>query len=103
MSGMTDDPIMPPLHPGEILRREFLEPLGMTDEQLADAIGVPPAEISAITGRQRGVSAYIGVRLSRYFGLSEGFWTGLQEHYERELASDRARGIVRYENDPGSS
>jgi addiction module HigA family antidote len=93
MSGMTDDPIMPPLHPGEILRREFLEPLGMTDEQLADAIGVPPAEISAITGRQRGVSAYIGV----------GFWTGLQEHYERELASDRARGIVRYENDPGSS
>lgn len=99
---MTDEPIMPPVHPGEILRTEFLEPMGMTADQLAEAIEVPADEIRAITSEQRGVSAYIGLRLSRYFGMSKEFWTGLQEHYEREMASDRARG-VRYEDYPPES
>jgi addiction module HigA family antidote len=102
VSAVTDEPIMPPPHPGFILREEFLEPLGMTEEQLATAIGVPAAEINAVVQGRLGISADIGMRLSRYFGLSEGFWTGLQEHYEREIARDRARG-VRYPDSPPKS
>ncbi len=85
---MNDEPIMAPTHPGLILREEFLEPMGITDYQLAKAIGVPQTRISAITHGKRRISADTGLRLSRYFGMSEGFWTGLQAEYERELAKD---------------
>lgn len=90
---MSHKPIMPPTHPGIILRTEFLEPLGLTEDRLAAEIGVPPAEINAIVSTQRGITADIGLRLSRYFGISDGFWVGLQRHYESELAKDRAAGI----------
>lgn len=96
---MTDQPIMPPTHPGFILRSEFLEPLEMTEEQLAQATGIQLPELRAITSGRLDISAATGLRLSRYFGLSEGFWTGLQSHYVTELAADRARG-VRYEERP---
>ncbi len=86
---MTDEPIMAPTHPGLILREEFLEPMGITDYQLAKAIGVPQTRISAITHGKRRISADTGLRLSRYFGMSDGFWTGLQADYERELAKDQ--------------
>lgn len=85
---MNDEPIMAPTHPGLILREEFLEPMGITNYQLAKAIGVPQTRISAITHGKRRISADTGLRLSRYFGMSEGFWTGLQADYERELAKD---------------
>ena len=86
---MTDEPIMAPTHPGLILHEEFLEPMGITDYQLAKAIGVPQTRISAITHGKRRISADTGLRLSRYFGMSDGFWTGLQADYERELAKDQ--------------
>lgn len=86
---MEDKPIMPPVHPGYILREEFLEPMGITDYALAKAIGVPQTRISAVTHGRRRISADTGLRLSRYFGMSEAFWTGLQEDYDRELAKDR--------------
>jgi len=86
---MTDEPIMAPTHPGLILREEFLEPMGITDYHLAKAIGVPQTRISAITHGKRRISADTGLRLSRYFGMSDGFWTGLQADYERELAKDQ--------------
>lgn len=85
---MTDTPIMAPVHPGMILREEFLDPMGISDYQLAKAINVPQTRISAITHGRRRISADTGLRLSRYFGMSEGFWTGLQEDYDRELAKD---------------
>lgn len=85
---MNDTPIMGPTHPGMILREEFLEPMGITDYQLAKALGVAQTRISAITHGRRRISADTGLRLSRYFGMSEGFWTGLQDDYERELAKD---------------
>ncbi len=75
---------MAPVHPGVILREEFLVPFELTDYQLAKAIGVPHSHISAITHGQRRITADTGVRLSRYFGMSEGFWTGLQEDYVGE-------------------
>ncbi|QDQ96712.1 HigA family addiction module antitoxin [Tomitella fengzijianii] len=86
---MDDAPIMDPVHPGVILAEEFLEPMGITSYQLAKDIGVPQTRISAITHGRRRISADTGLRLSRYFGMSEGFWTGLQDDYERELAKDR--------------
>lgn len=86
---MSDEPIMAPTHPGLILREEFLEPRGITDYQLAKALGVPQTRISAITHGRRRISADTGLRLSRYFGMSEGFWTGLQDDYEREMAKDQ--------------
>lgn len=89
---MAHEPIVPPTHPGVMLRMEFLEPLGMTDEQLADALGVPPVEITELTAQQRGITPELGLRLSRHFGLSDGFWIRLQRHYESELAKDRAVG-----------
>jgi len=86
---MNDEPIMAPTHPGLLLGDEFLEPMGISDYQLAKAIGVPQTRISAITRGKRRISADTGLRLSRYFSMSDGFWTGLQADYERELAKDQ--------------
>jgi addiction module HigA family antidote len=83
-----NDKVMAPTHPGVILREEFLEPMGISAYQLAKAIGVPQTRISAITHGRRRISADTGLRLSRYLGMSEGFWTGLQEDYDREIAKD---------------
>lgn len=86
---MGDIPIMDPVHPGIILAEEFLAPMGITSYRLAKDIGVPQTRISAITHGRRRISADTGLRLSRYFGMSEGFWTGLQDDYERARAKDR--------------
>lgn len=91
---MPNEPIMAPTHPGVILREEFLDPMGITDYQLAKALGVPQTRISAITHGKRRISADTGLRLSRYFGMSEGFWTGLQDDYEREQAKDQLRDTL---------
>lgn len=91
MAGV-EKPIMAPTHPGVILREEFLEPMEITEYQLAKAIGVPQTRISAITHARRRISADTGLRISRYFGMSEGFWTGLQEDYDRETTKDSILG-----------
>lgn len=85
---MGADTIMPPVHPGEVLREEFLVPMGITEYQLAKAINVPQTRINQIVKGQRGITAITGLLLSRAFGMSEGFWTGLQEDYDRERAKD---------------
>lgn len=76
----------PPIHPGEILQEEFLTPLGISQYRLAQDIGVPPMRISKIVRGERGISADTALRLARYFGMSVEFWTGIQTHYEIELA-----------------
>lgn len=85
---MTNDTIMSPTHPGMILRDEFLEPMGISNYRLAKAIGVPQTRISAITRGQRAITASTGLLLSRYLGLSEGFWIGMQADYDREIAKN---------------
>jgi addiction module HigA family antidote len=75
--------------PGEILHKEFLEPLGITQYRLAKALGVSQARIGQIVAGQRAVTADTGLRLSRYFGTSDGFWTGLQLDYETAMARER--------------
>lgn len=76
----------PPIHPGEILQEEFLTPLGISQYRLAQDIGVPAMRISKIVRGERGISADTALRLARYFGMSVEFWTGIQTHYEVELA-----------------
>ena len=75
-----------PPHPGEILRDEFLDPLGITMYRLAKEIGVPQRRIGEIVAGTRGVTADTGLRLSRFFGMTEGFWIGLQAHYDAAQA-----------------
>ena len=75
--------------PGEILREEFLEPLGITQYRLAKEIGVPQARIGEIVAGKRSVTADTGLRLSRFFGMSDGFWTGLQLDYDTVMARER--------------
>src|SRR5918997_1801275 len=90
MTMTTEKTIMPPIHPGELLREEFLKPLGITAYRLAKEIGVPEQRIGDIVREQRGISADTALRLSRYFGMSESYWTNAQAHYDREIAKDKA-------------
>lgn len=69
-------------HPGEILLAEFLEPMGLSQTALARAIGVPPRRINEIVLGKRAVTADTDLRLARYFGLSEGFFMGLQADHD---------------------
>jgi addiction module HigA family antidote len=85
---------MAPIHPGELLRAEYLEPLGVTQHRLAVAIGVPPRRINEIVHGKRGISADTALRLARYFGTSERFWLNLQGRYELEIERDRLAGTL---------
>ncbi len=85
----TDNPIMAPIHPGEMLMEDFLEPLGVSQYKLAQAIGVPARRINEIVHGTRRISADTALRLSRYFGMSDGFWLNLQGHYDLEIEKDR--------------
>lgn len=76
----------PPVHPGEILLEEFLEPMGISQYQLAKDINVPAMRINKICRQERGISADTALRLARYFGMSVEFWTGIQSHYDTEMA-----------------
>jgi antitoxin HigA-1 len=78
-------------HPGEILLEEFLRPMGITQYRLAKEVGVPQRRIGEIVTGARAVTADTGLRLSRFFGMSEGFWIGLQADYEAARAKDALR------------
>jgi addiction module HigA family antidote len=91
---MTDAATMAPIHPGEILQVEYLEPLGVTQHRLAVAIGVPPRRINEIVHGKRGITADTALRLARFFGTSERFWLNLQSRYEIESERDRLAGTL---------
>lgn len=82
---------LPPVHPGEILREDFMKPLGLSINALARALHVPVMRISDIVNGKHGVSGDTALRLSRYFGTTPDVWLGLQLHYELEYA-ERAAG-----------
>jgi len=75
-------------HPGEILLEEFLKPMGISQYRLAKEIGVPQRRIGEIVGGKRSVSADTGLRLSRFFNMSEDFWLGLQMDYDAAKAKE---------------
>ena len=80
---------MPPIHPGDVLMEEYLEPLGVTQHRLAVAIGVPPRRINEIVHGKRRITADTALRMARYFGTSERFWMNLQGRYDLEVERDR--------------
>lgn len=80
--------------PGEILHHEFLEPMGISAYRLAKDIGVPQIRISEILSGKRAITVNTGLRLSRYFGLHDGFWTGLQLDHDAAVAKDELAEIL---------
>ena len=94
---------LPPIHPGEILREEFLSPLGMSAHELAMALRVPATRINDIVNEKRGITADTALRLSRYFGTTSKFWMNLQASWELEVAEDRLGRVVRRDVLPRSA
>ena len=80
--------------PGEILLEEFLKPMGITQYRLAKEIGVSQRRIGEIVAGKRAVTADTGLRLSRFFGTSDGFWVGLQTDYDTEKAKDALSDVL---------
>ncbi|HZV55441.1 MAG TPA: HigA family addiction module antitoxin [Rhodocyclaceae bacterium] len=95
---------MRPIHPGEILREEFLVPLNLSANALAIAVGVPAPRINDVVRERRGITADTALRLSRYFGTSAEFWMGLQADYDlrqaESVASETLARIQRMERQP---
>lgn len=80
--------VLHPVHPGEVLSKEFLKPLGLSQNKLAVNIGVPARRINEIVLEKRKVSADTALRLGRFFGMSSEFWLGLQSQYDLDIAAD---------------
>ncbi len=89
-----------PVHPGEILQREFLEPMELSQNRLALALGVPARRINEIVLGKRGITADTALRLARYFNMSPQFWLGLQMDYELDMAEDALEGRLKKEITP---
>lgn len=83
------DTLLSPVHPGEILLEEFLEPMGISQYRLAKSVSVPPRRINEIVHGKRSITADTALRLSRFFGTSERFWLNLQLRYNLETERDR--------------
>ncbi|MDE0175074.1 MAG: HigA family addiction module antitoxin [Defluviicoccus sp.] len=82
-----------PVHPGEVLKHDFMEPLGLSATALAAAIGVTPARIGEIVRGRRGITAETALRLARYFETDARSWTSLQDRYELAVA-EREQGAA---------
>jgi addiction module HigA family antidote len=89
---MSDEELLAPIHPGEILLEEFLEPMSISQYRLAKDISVPPRRINEIVKGKRAITANTALRLSRYFGMSERFWLNLQTRYDLEIEKDKMKG-----------
>ncbi|MBU6305438.1 MAG: HigA family addiction module antidote protein [Betaproteobacteria bacterium] len=81
--------------PGEILLEEFLKPMGISGYRLAKDIGVSQIRISEIISGKRAITVDTGLRLSKYFGLNDGFWTGLQLDYEAAIAKEQMAKVLK--------
>ncbi|WP_028279062.1 HigA family addiction module antitoxin [Arthrobacter sp. H5] len=86
---MTTTDKLAPIHPGEVLMEDFIEGFGITQNNLAVSIGVPPRCINEIVHGKRAVTADTALRLGKYFGTSAQFWLNLQTHYDLDMAEDR--------------
>lgn len=86
--------IMPMVPPGELLQSEFMEPLGISQNALARAMKVPPRRINEIIHGKRAITADTALRLGRVLGTSAEMWMNLQNHYEMEIAKEKAGDII---------
>lgn len=89
-----------PVHPGEVLRQEFINPMGLTQNKLALALHVPARRINEIVLGKRSVTADTALRLSRYFKNSPQFWMGLQMDYDLDIAEDKLEYRINSEIHP---
>ena len=89
-----------PVHPGEILQKEFIEPMGLSQNRLALALHVSARRINEIVLGKRSVTADSALRLARYFKMSPQFWLGLQMDYELDVAQDASQQRIRQEVKP---
>jgi len=80
---------LPPVHPGEVLRDDFLEPMAISQYRLAKDTAMPPRRINEIVHGNRGITADTALRLARYFGTSAAFWMNMQSRYDLEVAQDQ--------------
>ncbi len=92
--GRRPAPAFPPAHPGDVLREDFLKPLGMSQYALAKALAVPEIRVSQIVNARRAVTPDTALRLARYFGTSAEFWLGMQSSYDLEIARDRLNAAI---------
>jgi len=90
----NEEKYLPPIHPGEILNTEFLQPLQLSQNALGKALGVPPRRINEIVHGKRAITADTAMRLSRYFGTTAQFWLNLQAEYEIDciVYAERTQG-----------
>jgi len=100
LEGVTTGKRISPTHPGEILREEFLEPMGISVYALANALRVPRSRVNDIVRGRRAITADTALRLARYFGTSPEFWVNLQAHYDLEVAKDSSRRRIEKEVAP---
>ena len=91
---------LPPIHPGEILREDFMKPLGLSMNGLALDLHVPVTRIAEIVHERRAISPDTALRLGRYFNTSARFWLNAQASYDLEVAQDRMEQTVRREVRP---
>ena len=87
---MSDSNRLLPVHPGEVLLEDFLNPMGLSQNRLALSVGVHPRRINEIVLGKRGVTADTALRLAKFFGTSPELWLGLQKDYELDLAIDES-------------
>ena len=93
-SALAEGVHMPPLHPGEMLREDFMKPLGLSANALAIALRVPVTRISEIVRERRGITADTALRLARYFNMTPEFWMRLQMDFDLESAADAVRSAI---------
>lgn len=93
-------PKLKPVHPGEILREEFMIPLKLNPHKLAMALRVPAPGVYEIVKEERAVSTEMALRLARYFGTTPEFWVNLQAHFDLEIARDKDQRKVNQEVRP---
>jgi len=91
---------LPPIHPGEILREDYLKPLGLTMNQLALYLRVPVTRIAEIVHERRSITADTAIRLGRYFKTTPRFWLNLQSAYDLEVAEDQILARIEKEIQP---
>ena len=91
---------LPPVHPGEILRDEFLEPMGLSVYELAKAITVPRSRANDIVRGRRAITTDTALRLARYFGTSAAFWVNLQARHDLDVADRKLRKKIEREVEP---
>lgn len=93
-SDVSDGTRLAPVHPGEVLLHDYLEPLGITQHALAVAIGVPPRRINEIIHCKRAVTADTALRLACFFGMTSALWTGLQSAYDTEIVKGKIEPVL---------